>query len=510
MSNSKIGKNTFFLYVRSFIIMLISLFTSRVILDKLGVDDFGLYNTVGSITAFLSFLTSSLALATSRYITYDLGKGDHEKLKNTFGTIFTLYLLLAAIIVISLEAVGPWFINNKIVFDSSRTEAVNWVFHLSIITVVVSMLVGPFNTLVIAHEDMNFFAYISVFEAAAKLGICYLLSISSFDRLILYALLILAVQFTTLIIYFVFAKVKYEETKVRLHIQKDTLKDIGSFAGWSLLGRFSAVLQMQGVNIITNMFFGPAVVAARAVSMQVNNALNTFVSNFMMAVQPQIVKRSAAGNDDSSNSLVQKSTVLAFVLASVIFFPFILNADYILNLWLKEVPQYAVIFVQLILVQTAFGTIENGMYSIFFKRGRVKENALVSPVLGILMFVIVYFLFKKGYSPVSLSYCYLFNIVLSCILVKPYLIHRLFGYQTLFFIKIFIPCFKLIAFLAPIIVCHKLFISEINFCNFLCESILSVLYVVAISYVFVFDKEMKSRIKTVIINLFTKIIRRKN
>lgn len=506
MSANNIGKNTVYLYVRSIVTMLISLFTSRVILDKLGVDDYGLYNTVGSITAFLSFLTSSLSLATSRFITYDLGKGDTSKLKNTFETILTLYLLLAVLIIISLEAVGPWFINNKLVFESSRAEAVNWVFHISVLTVIVSMFSAPFKTLVIAHEDMSFFAYMSIFDALAKLSICYLVSTTAFDRLIVYALLILAVEFVLLCIYILFSKLKYEEAVIRLRLQKDIVKEIGTFTGWSLLGRLSGVLQMQGVNIITNMFFGPAVVAARAISMQVNNALYSFIGNFMTAVQPQIVKRSASGDDESSNLLVQKSTIIAFILASLICFPFILNADFILRLWLKEVPQYAVIFVQIILFQSIFATIENGMYSIFFKRGRVKENALISPLIGILMFVLVYILFKNGFSPVSLSYCYLASVIISGMIVKPYLIHRIFHFKLSFFLNIFIPCIKLVLLLLPFFVFHKLLIDDkTDIWFFIIESTLCVVYLLVASYFFVLDKGTRKTVMTMIHNYKRKL-----
>ena len=320
----------------------------------------------------------------------------------------------------------------------------------------------------------------------------------SFDKLIIYAVLLLSVQIILWSINFLFAKTHYCETVLKLKLEKKTLRSIGSFAGWSMIGQFSTTLKIQGVNIITNMFFGSAVVAARAISTQVDHAVNTFVSNFMTAVNPQILKRHAAGNDNSSNGLVQKSTVFSFVLATLICFPVALNADFILNVWLKEVPKYAVPFVQIIMIQSAFGAIENGLYSIFYSRGRVKENALVTPVLGILMFVVVYVLFKMGYSPLSLSYVYLIQVLLSCLLVKPLLIHKIFGYEKGFFIKIDIACIKLLFSTVPILLVHLLLIKEATWVSFIIETVLSCSYLGFISYFFVIDASIRNHFALIV------------
>ena len=496
--SSSIGKNTIYLYIRSFLTLLISLYTSRIILDKLGIDDYGIYNTVGSITTSLSFLTGALGLATSRFLTYDLGKGIEEKLSHTFRCIFTLYLILGIIVVLFFESFGPWFINNKLVFDVSRTTAVNWVFHLSIATVVFSLLMAPFSSMVIAHEKMNFFAYVGVFEAVAKLIICCLIAMTSYDRLIFYAVLLLAISIIQCALYVVYCKRKFRETKLVPLIHKETMLSIGNFASWSLLGQFSVMLRMQGINIITNMFFGPAIVAARAISTQVDGALNTFVSNFMAATNPQIVKRHAAGEEGSSRALVQKTIILAMLLATIICIPVVLNADFILGQWLKRVPDYAVPFTQIILMQSIFATIENGLYSVFYSQGRVKENALVSPTLSIVMFFIVYILFKNGYSPLWLSYCYIICIMLSCLLVKPILIHHLFKYDWSFFRKIYFAILKLIIILTPIMLLHLYFINDTTWLILILETVVIVTYVMAMSYFFVVDDEMRQYFKIIV------------
>lgn len=499
MSN-KIAKNTIYLYIRSIITLLISLFASRVILDKLGADDFGLYNTVGSVTTTLSFLISALGLATSRFVTYDLGANDFDKLSRTFSNIFTIYIFLIIIVLFFFELIGPWFINTKLVFSLTRSYAVNVVFQISIITVLSSILATPFVSLVIAHEDMNFYAIISVTESIAKLIICYLISVTSFDKLIYYSFLILVIQILYSLSYFVYSIYSYKEVNLRLRYDKKILSSISGFAGWTLIGTFSSMLQTQGVNIITNMFFGPLVVAARAISIQVNNAVNSFISNFMIAANPQVLKRHALGNDISSDSLLRKTIIFAFILAIIICFPLFLNADYILNIWLTSVPDFTVVFVQIILLQCVFGVLENGVYTIFYSQGRVKENSLVSPIFSIIMFVIVYLMFESGASPIALSYCYLINVMVSCLFIKPFLACKLFHYKAAYFLSFDIPCFKLLILLLPVVLFHYLYVDVISFLTFVLETLFSVIYIMIISYWLILDDDMRLQLKNTINN----------
>ena len=496
--NNSIGKNTIYLYLRSFFTLVITLYTSRVILDKLGINDFGIYNTVGSVTASLSFLTGALGLATSRFITYDLGKGEKTQLTITFRCIFTLYVILAFFILLFFEVTGPWFINHKLVFASSRVYAVHAVFHVSILSAIVYVLQVPFTSLVIAHEKMNFFAFMGIFDAIGKLLVCYLVSISSYDRLIMYSILLLSLSVIQCFFYLIYCKIHFIEATLKPLFHTDTIRSIGGFAIWSLLGQFSIMLQQQGINIITNIFFGPTIVAARAISMQVNDAVNKFVSNFMTAGTPQIVKRHAAGNEDSSKQLVRKLVIIAILLATIVCFPLYLNTNYILHLWLKEVPDYAVSFTQIILLQSIFNTVENGLYSVFYSHGRVKENALASPILSIFMFCIVYFLFMNGFSPIALSYCYFINVMLSCLIVKPILIHVIFRYEWSFFKRIYKTCFVLFLLLVPVAILHNLYLSKSTLLPVLCETFLFIVYITLTSYFFIFDSDIRLTLKTII------------
>jgi len=498
--NNSIGKNTVYLYIRSLFTLVITLYTSRVVLDKLGISDFGIYNTVGSVTASLSFITGALGLATSRFITYDLGKKEINKLVITFRCIFTLYIIITFIMLIFFETAGPWFINNKLVFAPSRATAVQTVFHISILSVIFYVLQVPFTSLVIAHEKMDFFAFMGVLDAVSKLLVCYLLVISSHDRLITYSVLLLSVNILQLFVYVIYCKKKFIETKLKLCLDVKTIKSVGGFASWSLLGQLSLMLQQQGANIITNMFFGPTIVAARAISIQVSGAVDKFVSNFMTAGTPQIVKRHASGNEEASKQLVRKIIIIALLLATIVCFPLSLNADFILHLWLKEVPDYAVAFTQIILIQSIFNTIENGLYSIFYSQGRIKENAMISPLLSIIMFCVVYFMFKCGADPLALSYCYLINVIISCLVVKPLLIHFLFHYEWKFFRQIYRSIFILIILLSPFVIMRSVYISVISWKTIILETFILYAYLAFISYYLIFDKEMRLVLKTVLKN----------
>lgn len=295
-NNKTIAKNTMFLYFRMMFTMVVALFTSRVILQKLGVDNYGIYQSVGGIVGFLSFVNSALSTGSSRFLTYALGEDDFEKLRKTFSTTLTIHIALAVLVVIVAETAGLWFLFNKLVIPADRMDAAVYVFHLSILTAVFTLTQVPYNASIISHEKMSIYAYMSIFEVSAKLGICYLLSIGSFDRLKLYATLLLAVQISLMSFYRLYCIKNFQETSYKFVLDKKIFKEIAAFSGWSLFANCSAALNSQGILILLNMFFQPAVVAARAISIQVNMAATQFVNNFRTASNPQIVKRLAAGD----------------------------------------------------------------------------------------------------------------------------------------------------------------------------------------------------------------------
>lgn len=440
VSRGKIAKNTLLLYFRMLFVMGVTLYTSRVILEVLGIDDFGIYQTVGGIVGMLTFVNSALSTGTSRFITFELGKNDKERLKRTFSTTVTMQLFLAIIIVTIAETIGVWFVKNKLQIDAEVMPAALWAYHLSILTTVFNLISVPFVASIISHERMGIFAYLGIFDACAKLGIVYLLTIGDLNRLVFYAFLLLMVQVIVTVFYVVYCVRHFSETRYQLMFDRKIFGDIAGFSGWSLFATSSIALNNQGVLILLNMFFSPAVVTARAISLQVNNAANQFVSNFRTAVNPQIIKQYAAGNYDESKSLLLSSTKYSFYMMLILGLPICLGARSLLEVWLKEVPDYTVIFLQLVIIQSLFQVFDTSFYTALYAKGDLKANALISPTLGFLMFPIVYILFKTGASPIALSWASLIMYALLGLVVKPILLIRIVDYRWKEIWSVFRPC----------------------------------------------------------------------
>lgn len=430
-SNSKtIAKNTVFLYIRMLVTMIISLYTSRVVLQMLGVDDYGIYQAVGGIVGFLSFLNSALSGGTSRFLTYELGAGNFDRLKNTFSTTLSVHIIIALIVVIIGETAGLWYFNNKMVIPPDRFSAATCVFHISMLTAVISIVSVPYNAAIIAHERMAVFAYIGIVEAVSRLAVAFALVIGSTDKLVLYAILLMVVQLGIFIFYVIYCRKRFGESKYKfLFIDKKLFKEIFSFSSWSLLAGGSIALNNQGVLLLLNYFFAPAVVAARSISLQVHSVTNQFVNNFRTAANPQIVKRLAAGDVSGSHNLLLQSTKFSYYLMLVICLPICLLASPLLNLWLVEVPEYTVPFLQVVIIQSLFQVFDTSFYTALYAVGRIKENALISPTMGFLQFPIVFILFKLGCSPMALSWASLVACAILGCVIKPLIIIKFADYK---------------------------------------------------------------------------------
>lgn len=450
-TNSKtIAKNTIFLYFRMMVTMIVSLYTSRVILQILGVDDYGIYKAVGGVVGFLGFLNSALATGASRFITYGLGEGNIEKLKKIFSTTLTAHVVLAVIIILVAETMGLWFLQNKMVIAADRMDAAVFTFHLSIITIFFTLTQVPFNACIIAHERMTVFAYVSIVDAFAKLLIVYLLPIGGFDRLKFYALLLCLLQIGILLFYRIYSRNRFEEVRLRLYVDKNIFKDIASFSGWSLIAGLSRALNNQGVLVLLNMFFAPSVVAARAISLQVQMHANQLVSNFQTAANPQIVKRYAAKDYDGSKKLLLQTTTFSYYLMLLLSLPICLTAEQLLRLWLGGVPDYTVIFLQIIIIQSLFMVFDTSFYRALYAKGQLRENALLSPMLGLIQFPTVYVLFKYGYSPVALSWASLIHYIIGGLVIKPILIIKIVDYTWHDIMSVLLPCLKVTIASLPI------------------------------------------------------------
>lgn len=438
--NKTIAKNTVFLYFRMMFIMLVTLYTSRVILDVLGITDYGLYQTVGGVVGMLSFINGALSSGASRFLTFELGTGDKDKLCRTFSTTLIIHLGLAIFLLLICETVGLWFLYNKLVISEDRFFAAVVVYHVSILTAVFNLFTIPYNASIISHERMGAYAYLGIFECVAKLLIAYLIGMGGLDKLILYAVLIFVLQVCVGFFYWGYCILNFNETRFRFDFDKTIFKQILSFSSWSIWAQGSIALKSQGVLLLLNMFFSPSVVAARSISIQVNMAANQFVSNFRTAVNPQIVKRYAANDKEGSKHLLLVSTKYSYYLMWVICLPLCLLAKPVLELWLVEVPDYTVIFLQLILVQSLFQVFDTSFYTALYAKGQLRENALVSPTVGFLTFPVIYLLFKIGCSPVSLSWAMLLAYALLGFIIKPLLLIRIVNYTWADIWQVFRPC----------------------------------------------------------------------
>ena len=469
-TNKTIAKNTIFLYIRMLFAMAVSLYTSRVILDVLGVDDYGLYQAVGGVVAMMAFLNNALSHGTSRFLTFELGTGNYQKLERTFSSVMTVHVLLALLIVFVAETLGLWFVCHKLVIPADRFDSAVIAYHVSILTTVIHIIQVPYNSSIIAHERMKVYAYVSIIDVVLKLAICYLLMIGGYDKLVLYAILLCAVQVCVMMIYHVYCKKQFAEAHFRPMWDWGILKGVLSYSGWNLFANTALVLVTQGASVLLNMFFNSAVVSAMAISNQVNAAAQQFVNSFRTAVNPQVVKKFAVGDLDGSKRLLLVSTRFSFYLMLLLVLPIFFLSKELLSIWLKEVPAYTNIFVRLTIVTCLFQVFDTSFYTALYAKGRIRENAMISPSVLFLLFPIVYLVYRAGGQPTALSWGLLFAYAFLGLVVKPLLIIKIADYQWGNIIAVFRDCLKVFV-VAMILPSIFYFISD-NFCQSLLTRVL--------------------------------------
>lgn len=409
-NNQRIAKNTLLLYFRTFITLLISLYTSRVILRTLGVEDFGIYNVVGGVVAMFGFINGSMTSATQRYITFSLGKGDIKNLQKVFSTALQIHFLIAGLIILLGETVGLWFMYEKMQIPADRISAAFWVLQCSIFSTGVMIISVPYNADIVAHEKMSAFAYISIIETILKLVIVYALLISSCDRLILYAFLTLAVQLLIRSCYNSYCHKHFMESRYTHVWDKTLFKEMTSFAGWSLWGNLASVLSTQGVNILLNIFGGPVLNAARGVAVQVQGAVTQFSSNFQTALNPQITKTYAQNNLQEMHRLIVRSSRFSFFLLFILSLPILLYTQPILIFWLKTVPDYSATFLRIALIIVIIDSISNPIMVAASATGKVRKYQSIVGGIILLIVPISYIVLKMGMPPYSV---YLVHLSIS-------------------------------------------------------------------------------------------------
>lgn len=433
-NNKRIAKNTLFLFVRMFFTMGVSLYTSRVVLNTLGVEDYGVYNIVGGIVTLFSFFNSAMTSATQRFLAFDIGKNDLQQLKKTFNATLNIHICISILVFILAETIGLWFVNYKLNLPLDRMTAVNWVYQFSVFTFLLGIVQVPYDALIIAREKMDIYAYMSFVEVILKLIIVYLLVVFAFDKLILYAGLLFLVSFIVRMGHKYYCKRYYKESKYQFYFDKSFYKVLLSYSGWNLFGGIAAIARGQGANILLNLFFGTLLNAAYGISMQVQGTVQAFVTNFQMAVNPQIIKQYAVGNKEQCLNLIFQSAKFSYFLLFIIACPIICNIDFILELWLKTPPKYTNTFVVLCLINLLIDCISGPLMIGAQATGNIKWYQIIVGTLVFLNLPIAYFLLKIYKTPELVYYT---SIIISCLsfLFRIYFLQKCLNLSISLFFK---------------------------------------------------------------------------
>lgn len=433
-NNKRLAKNTLMLYVRTFITLIVSLFTSRIVLDTLGVDDYGIYNIVGGFVSMFSILSGVLVSATQRFMNFELGRKKNSRANEVFGAAMGIHIGLAIVLLILFESFGLWFLNYRLNIPVDRMTAANWVFQCSLITFVVNVLSSPYNATIIAHEKMSAFAYISLFDVFLKLGVAYFLYLSGFDKLIVYAVLHVLVAISIRFIYSSYCTRNFEETKFHVSRDKSLYKEMTGFASMTFLGRFASILSNQGVNIILNLFFGVTVNAARGIATQVNSAVVKFVSDFTTALNPQITKKYAEDDKEGMYRLCCTGAKFSFFMLLLVATPIFFRTPYILDIWLKNFPPETVIFVRLTILVSLCTVLSQPLITGILSTGNIKTMCLLIGGIHILTLPLSYIVLKFG-APSYSIYIVAFVIEITLLLTRLIIMCKLINLKIRVYFK---------------------------------------------------------------------------
>ena len=429
VNNKRIAKNTLLLYVRMFFVMAVTLFTSRVVLATLGVTDFGIYNVVGGVVAMMGILNNAMAVSTQRYLTFELGRGDAVRLKQVFCMCLAIFVMLAVVVVVLGETVGLWFLNSKMTIPADRMVAANWVYQFSILACVASLIVTPYNAVIIARERMNVYAYVGILEVVLKLAVVYLLLVIPVDRLTTYGLLILLSQIVIAVIYMLYCTRHFAEARYRVYWDGSLFRELVSYSGWNLFGSAAGVVKGQGLNILLNMFFTPAVNAARGIAYQVNAAITQFFTNFYTAVRPQITKYYAQGDMEEMTKLIFRSSKMSFYLIMLISMPVIIEAPYIVSLWLGQLPEYVVPFTRLIIAISAIDAMASPLMTAAHATGHIRLYQSSVGTMVMLNIPVSYVFLRLGFPPLTVFYVSL-AISVVCLFMRLWIVRRLMPFPV--------------------------------------------------------------------------------
>lgn len=435
-NTSRIAKNTLMLYGRMLFSMLVSLYTSRVILAALGVEDYGIYNVVGGLVSMFALVSNSLSAAVSRFLTYELGKDNTEGLQKVFSTALYIHLCLAGVIILIAESLGVWFLNSQMNIPENRIYAANWVFQASLISFVFGVTSVPFNASIISHEKMGVFAFIGIFDVIMKLLIVLFIAYSglSFDKLIVYSLLLVGVSLIIQITYIIYCRQTFKECIFRPKFNKKYWAEICSFAGWNFIGCTASLMKDQGVNILLNIFIGPVANAARGIANTVNSAISSFAGNFMTAINPQITKSYASGDKEYLTQLMERGSRFSFYILMILMLPVLFETEFILRLWLTDFPEHTIHFVQLSLILSLIGVISNTLITLQLATGKIRNYQLAVGGALLLNFPLSYVALRAGMKPESVYFIAIFVEVL-CLMLRLFFLKKMADFSPARYLK---------------------------------------------------------------------------
>ena len=500
-NNKRIAKNTVMLYIRMLLTMAVTLYSSRIILRTLGIEDFGIYNVVGGIVAMFGFLNTSMVSSTQRFMSFSLGGEDHSQVTRVFSNSLLLHILIAIIILVLAETFGLWFFYNKLNIPHERIDAAFWVYQLSIIVFILNVLRVPDNSVIIAYEKMSAYAYFSIIEVILKLVVVFLLPLFRYDKLIFYAILIFLVNLFVNLIYRLYVEHKFKTVSFIPKYEKGLFSDMTKFAVWSLWGNLSVSLSSYGLNILLNMFFGPVVNAARGIAYQVQAAITNFGYNFIIAVNPQIIKSYAQKEYDNMSRLVFSSSRLTFFLLFLIALPIINNRDYILSLWLGDYPEYTSAFILLILIDSLINVQTVPIQTAINATGRIMYYQMIVGGLLIINLPVSYFLLRLGANVyVPLITTIFFSII--AFFVRLFVFKRVTGIsQKKFYLNV-LPRIVLVVILSCMITQKSGFQNAQTFYDLIVNTAFTLVLVMTLVYIVGLDCEERTWVKSKISSIF--------
>lgn len=495
-ANKRIAKNTIFLSIRMFLVLCINLYATRVVLTNLGVDDYGIYNVVCGFVSLFAFLNSSLSNGIQRFYNYEMGRNGEVCLDKIYSAALLIQILVIVILLLLTETVGLWYLNNKMVIPTERLLTARYIYQLSIISFVFVIFQAPFSAAVLAFERMDYYAIVSVVVTALKLLVALSLPWIGTDRLFLYGLLITLVSVVEFLFYYIYVRVKFKTIRWNRIIDISTLKSMCVFSGWNIFGTFSGIMKEQGINLILNLFFGPVVNAARAIAVQVNGGLQSFVSNFTIPVRPQVVKSYAAGNVDRTMYLTFVISKLSCFFLYVLALPIIAEIDFILNVWLgSDVPEYTASFIIIIIITSFVNNLNAAVSGVVHASGKMKLYQLSTSLVSLLSLPLSYIALKYEANP---NIAMIVVLILTCIMqyISLLVLKQIVDFSiTDYFKRVVWPVILVIAvtIFIPIFVCKFI---EAGFMRLVINFIISIISVLVVVYLIGLTKTEKEYCKS--------------